>query len=199
MPAGSWRPTPAATPCTTSCSMPTRRPGRRSTRHLHGIEHALATRRPGREDARPGSSRRSSPVDVGGLGRQRRGRSRPTDYRAGDGGESPEADVPMVGAWTTPAGGDQPRDHGPIERRVACLVGWGDQDWSAGWAAPDWMADQVVTVEQGLDLLTRAGAYATFEEDRGHASRPGSSRTFVILSDDPRAAPSRTCRPSRSR
>ena len=52
--------------------------------------------------------------------------------------------------------------------------------------APDWMADQVLTVEQGLDLLTRAGAHATFEEDRKGTITAGKLADLVILSDDPR-------------
>jgi predicted amidohydrolase YtcJ len=51
------------------------------------------------------------------------------------------------------------------------------------------MADQSVTVEQGLDLLTRAGAYATFEEDVKGTITVGKLADLVILSDDPRTVP----------
>jgi predicted amidohydrolase YtcJ len=56
-------------------------------------------------------------------------------------------------------------------------------------AAPDWMTDQALTVEQGLDLLTRAGARATFEEDRKGTITVGKLADLVIVSDDPRAVP----------
>jgi hypothetical protein len=56
-------------------------------------------------------------------------------------------------------------------------------------AAPDWMTDQALTVEQGLDLLTRAGAYATFEEDRKGTITAGKLADLVIVSGDPRAVP----------
>jgi predicted amidohydrolase YtcJ len=54
-------------------------------------------------------------------------------------------------------------------------------------AAPDWMAEQALTVEQGLDLLTRAGAYATLEEDRKGTITTGKLADLVILREDPRA------------
>jgi predicted amidohydrolase YtcJ len=56
-------------------------------------------------------------------------------------------------------------------------------------AAPDWMTDQALTVEQGLDVLTRAGAYATFEEDRKGTVTVGKLADLVIVSDDPRVVP----------
>ena len=51
------------------------------------------------------------------------------------------------------------------------------------------MTDQALTVEQGLDLLTRAGAYATFEEDQKGTITVGKLADLVIVSDDPRAVP----------
>ena len=45
---------------------------------------------------------------------------------------------------------------------------------AAGQVPEPWQADQTITVEQGLDLMTRAGAYATFEEDRKGTITPGS-------------------------
>jgi predicted amidohydrolase YtcJ len=61
-------------------------------------------------------------------------------------------------------------------------------------ASPDvepepWQAAQTISVEQGLDLMTRAGAYATFEEDRKGTIAPGKLADLVVLSDDPRAVP----------
>ncbi|MBA2632114.1 MAG: amidohydrolase family protein [Chloroflexi bacterium] len=52
---------------------------------------------------------------------------------------------------------------------------------------PPWLADQVISVEQGLDLITRAGAYATFEEDRKGTVTPGKLADLVVLSEDPRS------------
>jgi predicted amidohydrolase YtcJ len=49
-----------------------------------------------------------------------------------------------------------------------------------------WQAAQTITVEQGLPLITRAGAYATFEEDRKGTITTGKLADLVVLSDDPR-------------
>jgi predicted amidohydrolase YtcJ len=54
---------------------------------------------------------------------------------------------------------------------------------------PPWLADQALTVEQGLDLITRAGAYATFEEDRKGTVAVGKLADLVVLSGDPRSVP----------
>jgi hypothetical protein len=50
-----------------------------------------------------------------------------------------------------------------------------------------WQADQAISVEQGLELMTRAGAYATFEEDRKGTVTAGKLADLVVLSDDPRS------------
>lgn len=55
-------------------------------------------------------------------------------------------------------------------------------------APHDWQAAQRLTVEQALPLMTRAGAYATFEEDRKGTVTPGKLADLVVLDDDPRAA-----------
>jgi predicted amidohydrolase YtcJ len=57
--------------------------------------------------------------------------------------------------------------------------------------APDieptaWQAAQRVPVEQVLPLMTRAGAYATFEEDRKGTVTPGKLADLVVLDNDPR-------------
>ena len=49
-----------------------------------------------------------------------------------------------------------------------------------------WQADQRLTVEQVLPLMTRAGAYATFEEDRKGTVTAGKLADLVVLDDDPR-------------
>ena len=56
-------------------------------------------------------------------------------------------------------------------------------------AAEPWRADQTISVEQGLELMTRAGAYATFEEDRKGTVSPGKLADLVVLGDDPRTVP----------
>ncbi len=57
----------------------------------------------------------------------------------------------------------------------------------SGIEAAPWQAAQTITVEQGLPLLTRAGAYATFEEDDKGTITPGKLADLVVLSDDPRS------------
>jgi predicted amidohydrolase YtcJ len=58
-----------------------------------------------------------------------------------------------------------------------------------GDAPEAWQTSQAITVEQGLDLMTRAGAYATFEDDRKGSIAVGKLADLVILSDDPRTTP----------
>ncbi|TFG67812.1 MAG: hypothetical protein E4H24_05230 [Thermomicrobiales bacterium] len=50
-----------------------------------------------------------------------------------------------------------------------------------------WQADQRLSVEQVLPLTTRAGAYATFEEDRKGTVEPGKLADLVVLDGDPRS------------
>jgi predicted amidohydrolase YtcJ len=98
-----------------------------------------------------------------------------------------EAGVPMVG------GTDYPAVIGreTVGRSSAMRALWDGATRTGveAGAAPDWMTDQALTVEQGLDLLTRAGAYATFEEDRKGMITVGKLADLVLLSDDPRAVP----------
>lgn len=54
-------------------------------------------------------------------------------------------------------------------------------------APPPWLANQAVSVEQGLELITRAGAYATFEEARKGSVTVGKLADLVVLSGDPRS------------
>ncbi len=59
-------------------------------------------------------------------------------------------------------------------------------------SAPPWRAEQAITVDEGLALLTRAGAYSTFEEDRKGTLSPGKLADLVVLDADPRqVAPGR--------
>jgi predicted amidohydrolase YtcJ len=55
-----------------------------------------------------------------------------------------------------------------------------------GVEPPRWLTDQALTVEQALDLITRAGAYATSEDDRKGTVTAGKLADLVVLSDDPR-------------
>lgn len=98
-----------------------------------------------------------------------------------------EAGVPMVGGTDYPA----VMGHETAGRSSAMRALWDGATRTGVEAgvAPDWMTDQALTVEQGLDLLTRAGAYATFEDDRKGTITVGKLADLVILSDDPRAVP----------
>ena len=98
-----------------------------------------------------------------------------------------EAGVPMVGGTDSPA----VMGHESKGRSSAMRVMWDGATRTGveARAAPDWMTDQAVTVEQALDLLTRAGAYATFEEDRKGTIAVGKLADLVLLSDDPRTVP----------
>ena len=98
-----------------------------------------------------------------------------------------EADVPMVGGTDFPA----VLGHKTTGRSSAMRALWDGATRTGveAGAAPDWMTDQALTVEQGLDLLTQAGAYVTFEEDRKGSITVGKLADLVLLSDDPRAVP----------
>ena len=98
-----------------------------------------------------------------------------------------EAGVPMVGGTDFPA----VNGHETMGRSSAMRALWDGATRTGveAGAAPDWMTDQALTVEQGLDLLTRAGSYATFEEDQKGTITVGKLADLVIVSDDPRAVP----------
>jgi predicted amidohydrolase YtcJ len=101
-----------------------------------------------------------------------------------------EAGVPVVGGTDSPflpyAG---PEISGKHSSAMRMLWDGATRTGVEAGAAPDWMTDQALTVEQGLDLLTRAGARATFEEDRKGTITVGKLADLVIVSDDPRAVP----------
>lgn len=98
-----------------------------------------------------------------------------------------EADVPVVGSTDFPWAirDDLNGRSGPAMQALsdgATRVG-------ASGAPPPWLADQALTVEQGLDLITRAGAYATSEEDRKGTVTAGKLADLVVLGGDPRSVP----------
>jgi hypothetical protein len=98
-----------------------------------------------------------------------------------------EAGVPVVGGTDYPAVLG-PESAGRSSAMRALWDGATRTGVEAG-AAPDWMTNQALTVVQGLDLLTRAGAYATFEEDRKGTITVGKLADLVIVSEDPRTVP----------
>jgi len=54
---------------------------------------------------------------------------------------------------------------------------------------PDWMADNAITVDEGLALMTTGSAYALFRETEVGSIEPGKYADFVVLSEDPTAGP----------
>jgi predicted amidohydrolase YtcJ len=113
-----------------------------------------------------------------------------------------EARLPWVGRWrdllaagvVAVASTDHPWDyldegHRIGGRAMAALQVAATRSAAPGDAPEAWQASQAITVEQGLDLMTRAGAYATFEDDRKGSIAVGKLADLVILSDDPRTTP----------
>ena len=98
-----------------------------------------------------------------------------------------EAGVPVVGGTDAPWTIDPPEIAGMFTPAMRALWDGATRAGIEAGPAPAWMTDQVVTVEQGLDLFTRMGAYATFEEDRKGTITVGKLADLVVLSDDPRA------------
>ena len=99
------------------------------------------------------------------------------------------AGVTVVGGTDAPWTIRPPDIPGMLTPAVRALWDGATRTGIEAGAAPDWMTDQALTVEQGLDLLTRLGAYATFEEDRKGTITVGKLADLVLLSDDPRTVP----------
>jgi predicted amidohydrolase YtcJ len=99
-----------------------------------------------------------------------------------------EADVPVVGGTDFPWA-IHPGIPGKSSRAMRVLWDGATRLGIEPGPAPPWMTDQTITVEQGLDLITRMGAYATFEEDRKGTITVGKLADLVILRDDPRSVP----------
>lgn len=112
------------------------------------------------------------------------------------------ARLPWVGRWRdlldagvpAVASTDHPWDylsegHGIGGRGMAALQVAATRSAAPGDTPEPWQVGQAITVDEGLDLITRAGAYATFEDDRKGTITPGKLADLVILSDDPRTTP----------
>lgn len=97
-----------------------------------------------------------------------------------------EAGVPAVGSTDFPwAIRDELNGRaGPAMKALSVAV---TRVGTEAGPPPPWLADQAISVEQGLDLITRAGAYATFEEDRKGTVTAGKLADLVVLSEDPRS------------
>jgi predicted amidohydrolase YtcJ len=54
-----------------------------------------------------------------------------------------------------------------------------------GWNGETWGANQRISVEEALQVLTINGAYASHEEDIKGSITPGKLADFVVLADDP--------------
>jgi len=97
-------------------------------------------------------------------------------------------DAGVIGVASTDHPWDDLEDaHGVNGRAMGALAVAVTRSVGPGDVPEPWQADQTITVEQGLDLMTRAGAYATIEEDRKGTITPGKFADLVVLSDDPRA------------
>jgi predicted amidohydrolase YtcJ len=107
--------------------------------------------------------------------------------------------LPWVGRWRDLLSAGVPAvastDHPWVDLK--------DRDQTSGWAMnalavattrsvgpgdvpQPWQAAQTITVDQGLELMTRAGAHATFEEDRKGSLATGMLADLVVLDADPR-------------
>ncbi|HET9068370.1 MAG TPA: amidohydrolase family protein, partial [Amaricoccus sp.] len=58
-----------------------------------------------------------------------------------------------------------------------------------GWNGETWGANQAVSVDEALTILTLNGAYASYEEDAKGSISAGKLADYVVLSDDPHIAP----------
>jgi predicted amidohydrolase YtcJ len=102
------------------------------------------------------------------------------------------AGVFMIGNTDAPWGTVDWRDHirptgpgTPVQAlyETVTRIGYG------GRQPEPWQAAQTLTVEQALPLLTRNGAYASFDEDRLGTLTPGKLADLVVLSDNPQTVP----------
>ncbi len=97
-----------------------------------------------------------------------------------------EAGVPVVGSTDFPWA-IRDKLNGASGPAMTALWNGATRIGQEAGPPPPWLAAQAVTVEQGLELITRGGAYATFEEDRKGTVTAGKLADLVVLSDDPRS------------
>ena len=96
-----------------------------------------------------------------------------------------EAGVPVVGSTDFPwAIVDELNGHSSAAMKA--LSDGVTRRGVDGAVPPAWQLAQAIDVEQGLELITRAGAYATFEEDRKGSVTAGKLADLVVLDGDPR-------------
>ncbi|MFX1548676.1 MAG: amidohydrolase [Promethearchaeota archaeon] len=90
-----------------------------------------------------------------------------------------ETGVPTIGST------DFPYNHwdmkSPLQQIALAVTRVGGQ----GLQPPEWMANQTLSVEQALRLLTIEAAYGTFQEDVKGSIKEGKLADLVILSDNP--------------
>ncbi len=67
----------------------------------------------------------------------------------------------------------------------APLMGMQGMVTRTGWNGETWGANQRITVDQALQVMTINGAHASFEEESKGSITPGKFADFVILADDP--------------
>lgn len=81
---------------------------------------------------------------------------------------------------------DWPWWHGPIQELYSFVTR--DQIGDDGvtvCAAPDWMLDEAITVEETLRMMTIEAAYALFMEEMIGSLKPGKFADLVVLSENP--------------
>jgi predicted amidohydrolase YtcJ len=81
------------------------------------------------------------------------------------------------------AGSDFPP--GPFDPRMA-IQGMVTR---TGWDGKTWGANQRITIDEALHVLTLNGAYNSHEENIKGSITPGKVADFVVLSEDPFSSP----------
>ena len=189
---GRWPPIHVATPRTTWSSMPIEAAlaGADGAAHRHRIEHVMAVRddqlrrmrdlsssrrssSPGsRQTRRPMSPRPSDRIDLAWIGRWR---------------DLLEAGVPAVASTDYPyddLAAETGTSNGRAMKALSIAVTREHLRHRGGALAS---RDRRSPSSKACPLITRAGAYATFEEDHKGTSHAGKLADLVVLSDDPRS------------